>query len=154
MPRVKVVGLASLAGGAVVLEPDADGAIPCHGDTARLVASFDGLGVGFSGPQGTTTLRNPSDNSLAVGRGRVLYGAVETRNVFKDFGGRCELRNNGEAVVRYDQLANRWLIVMPIFSRVPKRADDPAPGRDGEPARQSHIGIGYSFGSTPHSAGQ
>ena len=131
---------------------------------ARLVSSFDGLGVGFSGPQGTTTLRNPSDNSLAVGRdhivqvvnsrmaiytkkgtqfdttGRVLYGAVETRNMFKDFGGPCELRNNGDAVVRYDQLANRWLIVMPIFSRLPRRADDPSPGRDGEPARRSERG--------------
>ena len=128
---------------------------------ARLVASFDGLGVGFSGPHGAATLRNPSDNTLAVGRdhivqivnsrmaiftrkgrlfdttGRVLYGAVETRNVFKDFGGPCEARNNGDAVVRYDQLADRWLIVMPIFTRVPRRADEPAPGKDGEPARRS-----------------
>ncbi|MEP6731948.1 MAG: hypothetical protein ABJE10_14975 [bacterium] len=128
---------------------------------ARLVASFDGLGIGFAGPQGTVNLRNPSDNTLAVGRdhivqivntrmavftkkgkqfdttGKVLYGAVETRNVFKDFGGPCEARNNGDAVVRYDQLADRWLIVMPIFSRVPKRADDATPGKDGEPARSS-----------------
>jgi len=170
------------------LAPDAEGVLPHPGDTlhparpipagstrieqatqgsrpeARLVASFDGLGVGFSGPQGTATLRNPSDNSLAVGRdhivqvvnsrmavytkkgtqfdttGRVLYGAVETRNVFKDFGGPCELRNNGDAVVRYDQLANRWLIAMPIFTRVPSRATDPAPGRAGEPARSSQRG--------------
>ena len=128
---------------------------------ALLVASFDGLGIGFVGPQGTTNFRNPSDNSLAVGpnhivqivnsrmaaftkkgrlfatTGRVLYGAVETRNVFKDFGGPCEARNNGDAVVRYDQLANRWLIVMPIFSRVPVRADEPTPGRSGEAARRS-----------------
>src|SRR6478736_6577345 len=39
----------------------------------ELAASFDGLGVGFSGPQGTALnpqgrpLGNPSDNSLAVG---------------------------------------------------------------------------------------
>src|SRR3954469_18682306 len=125
------------------------------------VASFDGLGVGFSGPQGSATLRNPSDNSLAVGRdhivqvvnsrtaiftkkgaqfdttGRVLYGPVETRNVFKGFGGPCEARNNGDAVVRYDQLADRWLIVMPIFSRVPRRPDEPVAGKDGDPARPS-----------------
>jgi hypothetical protein len=128
-------------------------------EPARLMASFDGLGIGFAGPQGTVNLRNPSDNTLAVGRdhivqivntrmavftkkgklfdttGRVLYGAVETRNVFKGFGGPCEARNNGDAVVRYDQLANRWLIVMPIFSRAPKRADEPTAGKDGEPAR-------------------
>jgi len=38
---------------------------------ATLVASFDGLGVGFTGPQGTASLRNPSDNTLAVGSNHV-----------------------------------------------------------------------------------
>jgi hypothetical protein len=116
---------------------------------AALVESFDGLGWGFQGPQGRANFRNPSDNSLAVGpdhivqivnsrtaiftkqgkrfdtTGRVLYGPVETNNFFKGFGGPCEVRNNGDAVVRYDQLANRWLIVMPIFARGPARPDQP-----------------------------
>jgi hypothetical protein len=116
---------------------------------ARIVVSFDGLGVGFEGPQGTATLRNPSDNSLAVGpdhivqtvnsrmaifskkgrmferTGDVLYGPVNTNHVFKGFGGACEARNNGDAVVRYDQLAGRWLIVMPLFGRAAERADQP-----------------------------
>ena len=128
---------------------------------ATLVASFDGLGVGFTGPQGTATTRNPSDNTLAVGpdhvvqivntrmaiftkkgkqydtTGRVLFGPVETRNVFKGFGGGCEARNNGDAVARYDQLADRWLIVMPIFSRLPVRQDAPPAGKAGEPAQPS-----------------
>ena len=128
---------------------------------ARLLASFDGLGVGFEGPQGTARLRNPSDNSLAVGpdhivqivnsrmaiftkkgrrydtTGEVLYGPVETRNVFRGFAGPCGERNNGDAVVRYDQLAGRWLIVMPIFSRIPARPGDQPPSHDGEPARRS-----------------
>lgn len=116
---------------------------------ARLVTSFDGLGHGFEGPQGPSMGRNPSDNSLAVGpdhivqivnsrmaiftkrgarydtTGRVLYGAVPTNTVFRGFGGTCEARNNGDAVVRYDQLAERWLIVMPIFRRAPERPDQP-----------------------------
>ena len=115
-----------------------------------LLASFDGLGERFAGPQGTATLRNPSDNSLAVGpdhilqtvnsrmaiftkkgtrfdtTGKVLYGPVETKNVFKGFGGPCEKINNGDAVVRYDQLANRWLIVMPTFRRDISRENDKA----------------------------
>lgn len=124
---------------------------------ARLVESFDGLGVGFTGPQGTTTLRNPSDNSLAVGpnhiiqtvnsmtaiftkkgkmfdsSGRVLYGPVRTANFFRGFGGPCERINNGDAVVRYDQLADRWLIVMPTFRKATLRNDSltvklPQPG--------------------------
>src|ERR1051325_3200773 len=35
--------------------------------SAELVESFDGMGVGFEGPQGTARANNPSDNSLAVG---------------------------------------------------------------------------------------
>ncbi|PYY10514.1 MAG: hypothetical protein DMG69_06395 [Acidobacteria bacterium] len=109
---------------------------------APVLESFDGLGAGFEGPQGTASFRNPSDNSLAVGpdhivqtvntrlavyskkgkkyekTGIVLYGPVSTESVWAGFGGVCEARNNGDAVVRYDQLAGRWLIVMPMFSRI------------------------------------
>ncbi len=129
-----------------------------------VVASFDGLGVGFEGPQGTATLRNPSDNSLAVGpdhvvqivnsrmaifskkgskfdaSGKVLYGPVATNVVFKSFGGDCEERQSGDAVVRYDQLADRWLFVLPLFSRGPVRPDQVDAGRAGEPPAQSVIG--------------
>ena len=144
---------------------------PGQREPAALVESFDGLGEGFEGPQGGATLRNPSDNSLAVGpdhivaivnsrmaifskkgtrfavSGRPLYGPVNTNNLFKDFGGQCEAMNNGDAVVRYDQLSNRWLIVMPLFRRGPVRADQPPewqagaaayvspPGRPGQPGR-------------------
>jgi len=131
---------------------------------ARITASFDGLGVGFTGPQGNAPLRNPSDNSLAVGpdhivqtvnsrmaiftktgrrykeTGRVLYGPVNTNNVFRGFGGTCEARNNGDAVVRYDQLAQRWLIVMPIFSRADARPDQPAVWTAGPSPYESPIG--------------
>lgn len=116
----------------------------------QLIASFDGLGAGFVGPQGTARLRNPSDNSLAVGpnhivqivnsqmavftkagerygqTGEVLYGPVPTNNVFRGFAGDASRVNNGDAVVRYDQLADRWLIVMPIFRRLPPLANEPA----------------------------
>jgi hypothetical protein len=146
--------------GAAAVEQQSQGSRP----PATVVANFDGLGVGFKGPQGTANLRNPSDNSLAVGpdhifqivnvrmaiyskkgkkfseTGRVLYGPVATNTVFKGFGGACESINNGDAVVRYDQLANRWLIVMPTFRRAAVRSDQPKPGRDGEPAQVSVIG--------------
>lgn len=136
------------AGAAV--EQTAQGARP----GPELVESFDGIGLGFSGPQGVAPVRNPSDNSLAVGpdhivqtvngagmavftrkgrrfdtTGRVLYGPVRANNVFKGFGGNCEARVSGDVVVRYDQLADRWLMVMPLFSRGPVRPDQipPAP---------------------------
>jgi hypothetical protein len=132
---------------------------------AALVASFDGLGTGFVGPQGSATTRNPSDNSLAVGpnhivqivnsrmaiftkkgkqydtTGKVLYGPVETRNVFRGFTGPCEERNNGDAVARYDQIAGRWLIVMPIFTRIVDQQDPRPLQKDGDPPRASLPGV-------------
>src|SRR5437764_15422414 len=39
---------------------------------AVLVASFDGLGADFVGPQGNAYFSNPSDNSLAVGPNHIV----------------------------------------------------------------------------------
>ncbi|HEY5220117.1 MAG TPA: hypothetical protein VIJ16_09935, partial [Gemmatimonadaceae bacterium] len=160
--------------GAAAVEQTAPGTRPAP----SMLASFDGLGVGFVGPQGTARLRNPSDNTLAVGRdyivqivntrmaiftkkgdvfdttGKVLYGPVETNNVFRGFAGDCAEHNNGDAVVRYDQLADRWLIVMPIFTRLFSPAD--AAGRASSPGtapaeRPGHYAMCYavSMGSSP-----
>jgi hypothetical protein len=107
----------------------------------QLLANFDGLGAGFTGPQGPATGRNPSDDSLAIGpdeivqvvnshlavyskqgktyptSGKVLFGAVITNTLFAGFGGPCEQQVSGDAVVRYDQIAHRWLFVVPIFRK-------------------------------------
>jgi hypothetical protein len=103
-----------------------------------IVESFDGI----AGP------RNPSDNSLAVGpdhvfqtvnsqlaifskkgtrfneTGRLLYGPIATNTIFAGYGEVCGSRANGDAVVRYDQLAGRWLVVMPIFRRAVVRTNN------------------------------
>jgi len=145
---------------ASVVEQTTQGTSP----PAKIVASFDGLGEGFEGPQGAARFRNPSDNSLAVGpdhivqivnsrmavftkkgskfntTGKVLYGPVPTHNVFKGFGD-ADTLNNGDAVVRYDQLADRWLIVMPIFRRLaPRPNPQPIPG-SGEPPHLSQPAV-------------
>ena len=145
---------------------------------AELVESFDGLGAGRSA---ASTVRNPSDNSLAVGpdhimqtvnsqivvftrkgkrydtTGSVLYGPIATNTVFAGFGGVCAARPNGDTVVRYDQLAGRWLIVMPIFRRAVVRAknesDDvrvaAAPGEAARPGQAAQPGKPAPFGPPP-----
>ena len=145
---------------------------------AALVESFDGLGAGLSA---AAAMRNPSDNSLAVGpdhimqtvnsqiavftkkgkrydtTGRVLYGPIATNTVFAGFGGVCEARPNGDAVVRYDQLAERWLIVMPIFRRAVVRQENepvdlrvPAPsGEAARPGQAAQPGQPVAFGPPP-----
>jgi hypothetical protein len=135
-----------------------------HGNRAALdpVASFDGLGVGFAGVQPPQPFRNPSDNALAVGRdhimqivnsryavfskkgarfdttGKVLLGSTPTNAIFLGLGGPCEARTNGDAIVKYDQLADRWVVVMPIFRRPANDSTGPysicyAVSRTGDP---------------------
>jgi len=125
-----------------------------------VLASFDGLGAGFTGPQGgpLRPLGNPSDNALAVGpnhivqivnggmavftkkgalfdtTGKVLYGLMRSNAIFTGFGGPCEFRNSGDAVVRYDQLAQRWLYVLPVFQQDTTVEPIP-PGRVSRPGR-------------------
>jgi hypothetical protein len=57
--------------------------------------------------------------------GNILYGPVRTNTIFEGFGGQCETQTSGDAVVRYDQLANRWLYVLPIFRRPPGEPTGP-----------------------------
>lgn len=139
-----------------------------HGarEAPGVVASFDGLGADLHA--GVTPPRNPSDNSLAVGPDHVMqtvnsevavftksgtrvYGPTGTHTFFARYGEVCGSRANGDAVVRYDQLARRWLVVMPIFRRAvvqtapgavappgiaarPGQASDPGPAaRPGPP---------------------
>ena len=152
--------------------------VPGSKPAAELVESFDGLGAGLSAGNPP---RNPSDNSLAVGPdhimqtvnsqivvftkkgkrfdtpGKVLYGPIATNTAFAGFGGVCEARPNGDAVVRYDQLAGRWLIVMPIFRRAVERSDGgltprlppAAPGDAARPGQAAQPGPAAPFGAPP-----
>ena len=112
--------------------------------------AFDGLGEGFTGTTDSAGAgRGGIDISLAVGpdhvieilngnmavftkkgrkypaTGKLIYGAVPNNTVFTDFGVRCGVTNNADSVVRYDQLADRWLIVVPVFTRPPGNPQGP-----------------------------
>lgn len=171
-PPARPVAPAISAAGAAV-EQTAQGQRPA----LAVVDRFDGLGAGFRGPQsgpGPSFFRNPSDNSLAVGpdhivqivnsrfavytkrgaryssTGTVLYGPVPTNAFFAGFGGVCEERDNGDAVVRYDQLANRWLVVMPIFTPIPHaQAHKRGATHAGEPAKPGHPSAPGPAGAPP-----
>src|SRR5579859_2409357 len=96
--------------------------------------SFDGIGNGFTGPQGTFTVNSaPPDTNGAVGPqdyvqivntdfavfnkdtsrgtvGSVRYGPVQINTLWSGFGGLCQSDNDGDPIVVYDSIANRWLI--------------------------------------------
>jgi hypothetical protein len=89
----------------------------------------DGVGQGFSGPQGTFTVNAaPPDTNGAVGATQyvqivntafavfdkiaknVIFGPVAVNTLWAGFGGPCEADNDGDPVVVYDKVANRWVI--------------------------------------------
>ncbi|MEV4257656.1 hypothetical protein AB0J52_31240 [Spirillospora sp. NPDC049652] len=97
--------------------------------TAATASNFDGVGQGFTGPQGTYSVTGvPPDPNASVGSTQVVevvntayavfnkstgtaaYGPVDTSTLFSGFGGSCQSTNDGDATVRWDTLAGRWIV--------------------------------------------
>jgi hypothetical protein len=160
---MRVFASVFVACGVLVSAQSVEQTLQGSGPSAALVESFDGIGAALTA---IPTFRNPSDNSLAVGpdhivqtintqlavfskkgkryarTGDVLYGPIPTNTVFAGFGGVCEARPNGDVVVRYDQLADRWLVVMPIFRRAVIRE----PGESEDISKPAPPGIAARVG--------
>ncbi len=90
---------------------------------------FDGVGNGFTGPQGAYTVQSaPPDTTGAIGRtqyvqwvnssfavfdktsGNAVYGPVAGNTLWTGFGGKCETQNDGDPIVQYDKAADRWVM--------------------------------------------
>ncbi|HEY6908517.1 MAG TPA: hypothetical protein VI356_04050 [Myxococcales bacterium] len=90
--------------------------------------NFNGVGNGFSGPAGTFTVNAaPPDTNGDVGpnhyvqivnsdfaifnkAGTAVFGPVAINTLWSGFGGGCQTNNDGDPVVVYDPIANRWVI--------------------------------------------
>ena len=48
-------------------------------------------------------------------QGTLLYGPVSGNTIWSGFGGVCQTRNNGDAIVLYDPIADRWLLSQLAF---------------------------------------
>jgi len=90
--------------------------------------NFDGVGNGFTGPNGTFTVSvAPPDTNAAVGPNNVVqivntdyavfdktgtatFGPVAVNTLWSGFGGLCQQDNDGDVVVRNDRAADRWII--------------------------------------------
>ena len=93
--------------------------------------NFDGIGEGFTGPNGTYSVGSvPPDTDMAAGTtqvvsldntafavfskssGAVLAGPFNTNVLWSVLGtsSACDADNDGDGVVKFDQLAQRWII--------------------------------------------
>ena len=90
--------------------------------------NFGGIGNGFTGPSGTFTVNAaPPDTNGSVGpnhyvqivntdfaifnkSGVPIFGPVPVNTLWGGFGGLCQTDNDGDPVVVYDRIADRWVI--------------------------------------------
>ena len=81
-------------------------------------ANFDGIGatgvlppdtIGAVGPNHYIQMVN-SAFAIYDKAGNLLAGPSQINSLWKGFGGPCESDNDGDPVVRYDYLADRWLV--------------------------------------------
>jgi pre-peptidase len=90
--------------------------------------NFDAIGQGFTGPGGTFTVNSaPPDTNAAVGpnhivetvntdlavfnkSGTPIFGPVPINTLWSGFGGGCQTSNDGDPIVSYDRIADRWII--------------------------------------------
>jgi hypothetical protein len=97
--------------------------------------NFDGVGVGFVGPNGSFSVNSaPPDTNAAAGAtqvvqwvnesfavfdkstGTAVLGPVAGNTLWKGFGGACETSNDGDPIAQYDKAANRWVMAQPVFT--------------------------------------
>jgi len=102
-----------------------------------LTNNFEGVGQGFTGPAGTFTVNSaPPDNNGAVGPNHVVeivntdfavfsktgtptFGPVPINTLWSGFGGGCQTNNDGDPVVSYDRIADRWILSQFQVSQTP-----------------------------------
>ena len=109
----------------VLQDTDPDVAAPATG------ADFEGVGnvnavlppdpVGAIGPNHYVQMVNLAF-AVYDRAGNVLYGPVDNNTLWQGFGGPCETTNDGDPIVLYDHLADRWLMsqfALPRFPRGP-----------------------------------
>jgi len=65
-----------------------------------------------NGDVGTTQYVQTVNSAFQVWSktGTSLYGPANINTIWSGFGGPCQTRNDGDPVVLYDQLANRWIV--------------------------------------------
>jgi hypothetical protein len=96
-----------------LLEPALDAA-----NSVRIPTNYDGIGatgvlppdpVGAVGPSYYIQMVN-SSFAIYDKSGHLLAGPAAISSLWKGFAGPCETSNAGDPIVRYDHVADRWLV--------------------------------------------
>lgn len=114
-------------------QPDSVAHIPSGAPVSVQVGlNFDGVSAADTVASGGPFV--PPDTNGAVGAtqfvewvnvtfevfdkttGTTILGPTPGNAFWKGFGGTCETRNDGDIIIQYDKLADRWVAAQPVFS--------------------------------------
>jgi hypothetical protein len=114
-------------------QPDPVGQVPSGASVnVQLGLNFDGLSAADTVASGGPFV--PPDTNGAVGAtqfvewvnvtfeifdktaGTTILGPTPGNAFWKGFGGTCETRNDGDVIIQYDKLANRWVAAQRVFA--------------------------------------
>ena len=124
-------------------------------------SNFDGIGNGVAGftvnsaPPDTNGDVGPNhyvqtvNSDFAIynkGSGAVIYGPVPINTLWSGFGGGCQTNNDGDPVVVYDRMADRWIISQFSVSSTPY-LQCVAVSQTGDPTG-SYYRYSFSYGNT------
>jgi hypothetical protein len=116
-----------------VLQESPDTALSPSVATLPTNSGLDILGIGYGFP-GYTEQAVVPDTNAAVGptqlvqwvnesfavfnksTGSVAYGPANGNTLWQALGGSCAASNNLDPIAQFDKLANRWVMMMPVFT--------------------------------------
>ena len=103
--------------GAVVADPVVQQSTPAN-SAPSTSTNFEGVPANGSAPSDSNGAVGPNNYVDLVNTelqifsksGASLYGPVTTNTLWSGFGGECQSENDGDGTVRYDALADRWIV--------------------------------------------
>jgi hypothetical protein len=139
-PRVMPLGRPHPGAGSIEAADTVVQKTPLAAAPTTAGLGFDGVGRGFTGPQGSFTVdAAPPDTNGAVGTtqyvqwvnesfavfdkatGAVLKGPLPGNTLWSGIGNGCATNNDGDPIVQFDKINQRWIFTQFSVSTTPYR---------------------------------
>ena len=130
---------------ATTFEGTGDGYVGAAGATFS-VQSAPPDSDGDVGPNHYISIVNSGFTIVSKNDGHALLGPVQTNTLFTGFGGQCEAQDDGDGVVLYDPIADRWFLTQfAVSAPDPKYYQCVAVSKTNDPTGQWYL---YAFDYT------
>jgi hypothetical protein len=113
-------------------------------DSFYATRNFPADTTGAAGPRHYIQWVNTAFGIFEKDTGKLVYGPADGSILWKGFGGRCEATDDGDPIIRFDALANRWILTQFAIEKGPPFAQCIAVSATDDPLGKYHR-YEYSF---------